>query len=91
MEKKLNAAESKWLRRILRISYVEHISNEEIRTRTQQQLVSKVIKKRRMKWAGHVLRMDENRTRERSSITNPKEKELREDQKEDGKTASRKT
>mgnify|MGYP003435272988 CR=1 FL=1 len=58
MEKKLNAAENKWLRRILRISYIEHITNEEIRKRTEQQLVSNVIKKRRMKWAGHVLRID---------------------------------
>ena len=61
MEKKQNAAENKWLKRILRISYIEHITNEEIRKRTQQQLVSEVIKKRRMKWAGYVLRMDENR------------------------------
>ena len=61
MENRLNAAENKWIRRILRISYKDHITNESIRQRTQQPLISDIIKKRRMKWAGHVLRMDENR------------------------------
>ena len=61
MENKLNAAENKWLRWILRISYKDHITNENIRQRTQQPLISDNIKQRRMKWAGHVLRMDENR------------------------------
>ena len=61
MENKLNATENKWLRRILRISYKEHITNEDIRRRTQQPMVSDIIKQRRMKWAGHVLRMEEKR------------------------------
>ena len=61
VENKLNAAENKWLRRILRVSYKDHVTNENIRQRTHQPLISDSIKKRRMKWAGHVLRMDENR------------------------------
>ena len=74
MEKKLNATENKWLRRILRISYIEHVTNEEIRRRTQQHLVSEIIRKRRMKWAGHVLRMDENRNPKKIYNYNPEGK-----------------
>ena len=61
MEHKLIAAENKWLRRILRVGYKEHITNEEIRRRTAQPFITDVLRRRRMKWAGHVLRMDEGR------------------------------
>ena len=61
MQNKLNSAENMWLRRILRVSYKDHVTNENIRQRTEQPMISDVIKKRRMKWAGHVLRMNENR------------------------------
>ena len=61
MEKKLDACENNWLRRILRISYKEHKTNEEIRQRTRQPLVSTVIRKKRLKWLGHTLRMEDKR------------------------------
>ena len=53
MGKELDAFESKMIGRILRISYNEHVTTEEIRCRTGQMKVIDVIKKRRMKWAGH--------------------------------------
>ena len=61
MENRLITTENKWLRRILRIGYKEHITNEEIRKRTRQPSIIEVIRKRRMRWAGHVLRMNERR------------------------------
>ena len=66
MEKELDAFENKMIRRILRISYKEHVTTEEVRCRTGQMKVSDVIKKRRMKWAGHMMRMDEARTARRA-------------------------
>jgi hypothetical protein len=61
MEKRLDAAENKWLRRIMRIKYTRHITNEEIREKTKQVMLSKRIQKVRMKWAGHMLRMPNSR------------------------------
>lgn len=61
LENKLNATENKWIRRILRISYKEHITNKEIRERTKQPWISDIIKMKRMKWTGHVVRMEKER------------------------------
>ena len=61
MAKSLDALENSWLRRILRISYKEHTTTDSIRQRTGQTFVSKIIQKRRLKWAGHMLRMEEHR------------------------------
>src|SRR5262245_53501232 len=65
MKNMVNAAENKWLRRILRISYKEHITNEDIRQKTQQPMISVIIRKRWMTLAGHVMRMNENRNPQR--------------------------
>ena len=65
LEKKIIATENKWLRRILRIGYKEHITNEEVRERTLQPSIMEVIRKRRMKWTGHILRMEEIRNPKR--------------------------
>lgn len=73
MEMTLNAAENKWLRRILKISYREHFMNEEFRSKTQQPQINGIIK-RRMKWAGHILRMSNNRNPKRIVIYKPKGK-----------------
>ena len=61
MEKKLDACEMRWLRRMLRVSYKEHTTNEEIRRRTQQMPINERIRKIRMTWMGHLLRMEDNR------------------------------
>ena len=61
MENKLNATENMWLRRLLRIKYTKHVTNEEIRKKTRQTMISIRIKKIRMKWAGHVIRMEQDR------------------------------
>ena len=64
-EKRLDACENKWLRRILRIKYKEHVTNEQIRKRTGQQLVSNYGRTRIMTWAGHVMRMEDSRAAKR--------------------------
>ena len=60
-KKRLEAAHHKWLRRILHISWRDKITNETIRERTGQENMENIIRKRRLKWMGHVWRMDEDR------------------------------
>ena len=61
MENKLNTCENRWLQRILRIKYTDRVSNVEVRTRTGQEIVENSVRKRRMKWYGHISRMNEER------------------------------
>ena len=81
------ATENRWLRRILRIGYKEHITNEEVRQRTQQPNIIEVIRKRRMEWAGHILRMDERRNPKQIFNYKSEENDPKEDQEKDGQTA----
>ena len=55
---KLRSFHTTCLRRILRISWPEKISNEDLLKRCEQQDMSTIITKRRWKWIGHVLRRD---------------------------------
>jgi len=55
--KKLEAAHHRWLRKILRISWKDKVTNERIRQLTQQPQIEDVIRERRMRWTGHLLRM----------------------------------
>ena len=59
--KRLQAAHHKWLRRILHVSWRDKIPNKTIRERTGQEDIENIIRKRRLKWMGHVCRMDEDR------------------------------
>ena len=63
MHKKLEAAEMWFYRRILRISYTEHITNEEVlrRMSTRRQLIF-VIRTQQMSFLGHILRHKEIET-----------------------------
>ena len=49
-----------FLRRILGIKWPEKISNTELYTRTQVAKWSQVILKRRLRWYGHIQRLDDN-------------------------------
>ena len=60
-EKKLDAMEMKMLRTILNIRWSDRVRNEDIRRRTQQVPVSLKIKRARLKWLGHMERMQVNR------------------------------
>jgi len=59
LSKKLEAAHHRWLRGILGITWRDKVTNEEIQKRTRQTLLKKVIRVRRLRWLGHVTRMDE--------------------------------
>ena len=60
MENQLNACENRWLRRIFRIEYMERISLSivKVRARTGQEIAENTVRKRRMKWCGHIARMN---------------------------------
>ena len=58
---KLEAAHRRWLRGIFGITWRDKVTNEEVRKRTGQIHLEKVIRERRMRWLGHVARMDEVR------------------------------
>jgi len=61
LSRKLEAAHCRWLRGILGITWRDKVTNGEVRKRTRQILLEKVIRERRMRWIGHVARMDEVR------------------------------
>jgi hypothetical protein len=51
------AFENNCLRRILGVTWRDHVRNTTVREVTQQPPITNVIKKRRWRWLGHVLRM----------------------------------
>jgi exonuclease III len=59
--KKLEAAHHKWQRRILGVVWRDKVSNELVRRQTGMAKLEEMIAKRRLKWLGHVHRMDDNR------------------------------
>ncbi len=60
-EKRLEAFHTWCLRRILRVSWMEKVRNEEIRRRCGQSTLESQLRKRRLRWLGHVQRMGEER------------------------------
>ena len=58
-KKKLDAFLTRCLRKILKISYRDRVTNEEVYQQTKARLLSLIIKERRLRYAGHVLRMKE--------------------------------
>ena len=60
-EKKLDVFDQKCLRCILRVRWHQHVSNESIRERTHQEALRIKLKKARIRWFGHLCRMDNKR------------------------------
>ena len=61
LEKRIQATEMRCFRRLLSISYKDHITNEEVRKQVQQSIgpfddLLTTVKKRKLKWYGHVVR-----------------------------------
>ena len=54
---RLNAFQRRCLRTILKIFWPRRISNEELRKKLEYTEVTDLIRKRRWKWIGHVMRM----------------------------------
>ena len=59
--KKLDTFNNSCLRRILKIFWPNVISNQDLHERTKTWPVSQEIKKRRLRWLGHALRMNSER------------------------------
>jgi len=57
--KKLEAAHHKWQRRILGLAWRDKVSNEMIRRQTGMAKLEMILTKRRLRWLGHVHRMDD--------------------------------
>ena len=60
-EARLDAFDMRCQRKILRIVWSQHIPNIRIRSMTKQPQLTNILRKRRLKWFGHVLRMDKDR------------------------------
>jgi len=58
LTKRLNAAHHRWQRNILGISWKDRVTNEEVRVRTGQCSMDDILSERRLRWLGHVIRMD---------------------------------
>ena len=58
---KIEAFHNGCLRRICRIFWPRTISNLDLHAKTQSEAIQTAIKKRRLRWLGHVLRMSPNR------------------------------
>ena len=61
LQKKIQAVEMRCFRRVLGISYTDHVTNEEVRRTITQHVKNyedllTTVKKRKMKWYGHVTR-----------------------------------
>ena len=51
----------KFQRRLLGITWKDKVRNEDIRNETKLQRMDLIIKERRLRWLGHVLRMEDDR------------------------------
>ena len=60
-EKRLNAFHMRCLRRILGVSWRDHVSNEAVLEATGSSSLFSILKTRRLRWLGHVHRMSETR------------------------------
>ena len=61
IERRIQALEMRCYRRLLNISYKNHVTNEEVRNRIQNAIgvhddLLTMVKKRKLKWWGHILR-----------------------------------
>ena len=64
IERKTQTVEMRSFRRLLGISYKDHITNEEVRSRTREAIgpykeLLSTVKRPKMKWYGHVIRASE--------------------------------
>ena len=73
-QRKLEIFHTSCLRRILCFSYMERVTNEEILARSRMSTFSAMIMIKRLKWFGHVLRMNDDRLMLRAFTWEPTEK-----------------
>ena len=59
LRRKLQATEMRYYRKILRISYIDHLTNEEVRAKIRQAIgphedLLTIVKRHELQWYGHV-------------------------------------
>jgi len=57
----IGSGTSQWLRRILGITWKQKVTNEEVRKRTGMGNLLNILRRNRLRWLGHINRMDSNR------------------------------
>ena len=70
-QRKLESFDTSCLRRILCLSCMERVTNEEVLARSRMSTLSAMIMIKRLKWFGHVLRMNDDRLALRAFIWEP--------------------
>ena len=73
-QRKLESFHTSCLRRILCFSYLERVTNEEVLARSRMSTLSAMIMIKRLKWFGHILRMNDDRLALRAFTREPTEK-----------------
>ena len=61
IESRLRGFEGRCLRRILKLHWTQHVTNDEVSKRTGINSIVAEVKQRRWRWFGHVLRMNKKR------------------------------
>ena len=61
LQRRTQAMDMRWYRKILYISYKNHVTNEEVRAKIQQAIgphedLLTIVKRRKLQWYGHVSR-----------------------------------
>ena len=61
LQRRLQAREMRYYRKILQISYKDHVTNEEVRAKIQQAIgphedLTTIVKRQKLQWYGHVSR-----------------------------------
>ena len=59
LQRRIQAMEIRCYRKILHISYIDHVTNEEVRAKIQQAIgphedLLTIVKRRKLRWNGHV-------------------------------------
>ena len=73
-QRKFESFHTSCLRRILCLSYMERVTNEEVLARSRMSTFSAIIMIKRLKWFGHGLRMNDDRLALRAFTWEPIEK-----------------
>ena len=60
-EDKLNAFHMRCLRRLLGVTWQDRMTNKEVLARTKSESLYTTLAKRRLRWLGHVRRMEDGR------------------------------
>jgi len=64
--KKLEAAHHKWQRRILGITWKDMVTNDEVGKRSRMGKLEDILRKKRLRWLGHLHRMPDDRITKQS-------------------------